>query len=146
MELSAIDKALLLAAFFRGNIPDQNHWTSSSDQIVTLSLFYTEDINSEDCQSRFSNPGYVGGLYDDNGELRPQIESRYHELIELLRQRPQLIEGGGNFETPAHPTYTACRLTDDGIGLIPDIVDLFPRQPEFPNWPDRRAYPGADLV
>ncbi|WP_166831254.1 hypothetical protein [Thalassoroseus pseudoceratinae] len=146
MNLSCIDKSLLLAAFFRGNTRDQDRWTSSSDQVLTLSLFYTGDITSDECQYRFSNRGYVGGLYDDDGELHPQIDSRYQNLIDLLRVQPHLIEGGGNLETPAYPTYTACRLTDDGIRLVPDIIDLFPRKPDFPNWPDRRTYPNPDLV
>ena len=140
MDLSLIDKSLLLAAFFRGNTPDQEHWTSSSDQILTLSLFYTADITSDECQSRFSNCGYVGGLYDDDGELHPEVTSRYQHLIDLLLKQPQLIEGGGDFETPAYPTYTACWLTDDGTRLIPDIIDLFPHKPDFSNWPDRRTY------
>ncbi len=141
MNLPVIDKSLLLATYFRGNTPNQGVWTSSSDQVVTLSLFYTGDITSLECQSRFANRGYVGGLYNDDGELRPQIESRYQHLINLLREYPQLIEGGGDFELPAYPTFTACRLTEDGIRLIPGIIDSFPRKPDFPGWPDQRAYP-----
>ena len=141
MGLSLIDKTLLLAAFFRGNSHDQDRWTSCSDQVVTLSLFFTGDITADDCQTRFSRRRYVGGLYDDDGELQPQIESRYQNLIGLLREQPQLIEGGGDFKTPAQPTYTACRLTDEGIRLVPAIIDSFPRKPDFPNWPDRRTNP-----
>ena len=138
MNLSVIDKSLLLAAFFRGNTSDQRAWTSSSDQVVTLSLFYTGDITADECRSRFSNRGYVGGLYGVDGQLHPQIETRYQNLIDLLREQPQLVEGGGDFATPAYPTYTACRLTDICIRLIPEIIESFPRKPEFPNWPDRR--------
>lgn len=141
--LSLIEKSLLLAAFFRGNTLDQGDWTSSSDQVVTLSLFYTGDITSDECQSRFSTRSYVGGLYDDDGELRPQIEARYQRLIELIWKQPQLIEGGGDLETPAYPSFTACRLTTQGIELIPDIVDRLPRKPDFPNWPDRRSHPSV---
>ena len=141
MNLSNIDKSLLLATFFRGNTPDQERWTSNSDQILTLSLFYTGDINSDECETRFSRRGYVGGLYGDDGELCPEFDSRYEHLMELLRTQPELIEGGGDFGTPAEPAFTSCRLTDEGIRLIPDIIDLFPRKPVFPNWPDRRAYP-----
>ena len=141
MTLSAIDKSLLLATYFRGNILDQDRWTSSSDQVLTLSLFYTGDMTSEECQARLANRGYVGGLYDDDGELHPQIESRYHILMDLLREQPELIEGCGNFETPADPTYTACRLTELGITFIPNLIDSFPRKPHFANWPDRRTYP-----
>jgi len=146
MNISLIDNSLLLAAFFRGNTRDQDRWTSSSDQVVTLSLFYTGDISAEDCRSRFSNRGrVVGGLYDDRGELQPLIETRYRHLINLLREQPQLIEGGGNFETPAHPAYTACRITDDAVRRIPDIIDQFPRKPDFPDWPDRRTFPDPEV-
>ncbi len=141
MALSVVDKSLLLAAFFRGNTPDQKIWTSSSDQVVTLSLFYTGDITFSDCQSRFSNEHYLGGLYDDDGELKSQINDRYRHLMTLLRNYPKLIEGGGDYETPAYPTFTACRLTAEGIDLIPEIIDLFPHKPNFDNWPDRRTYP-----
>lgn len=141
MNLSVIDKSLLLAAFFRGNTREQERWTSNSDQVVTLSLFYTGDISSDECQSRFSNPGYLSGLCDDTGELHPQIETRYQHLIELLRTQPRLIEGGGDFDMPVWPTYTACRLTDEGLRLIPEVIDLFPHKPEFPNWQDQRTYP-----
>ena len=140
MHLSQVDNALLLAAFFRGDMLDQDRWTSSSDQVLTLSLFYTGDITADDCQSRFSKNGHVGGLYDEDGELHSQIETRYRHLINLLREQPQLIEGGGDFDAPAYPTYTACRLTDHGVKLIREIIDLFPRKPDFPLWPDRRRF------
>jgi hypothetical protein len=146
MNLSPVDSSLLLAAYFRGNTLDQDRWTSCSDQVLTLSLFYTGDITSEDCISRFSNRGYVGGLYDDDGELCIQVESRYSNLIDLLQRQPQLLEGGGDFDTPAYPTFTACRLTNDGIQLIPQFIDLFPAKPKLRNWPDRRTYPMANLL
>ena len=146
MNLSVVEKSLLLAAYFRGNTHDDRRWTSSSDQVLTLSLFFTGAITSHDCVSRFANRGYVGGLYDEDGELNDLIESRYLELIELLRAQPQLIEGGGNFDTPAHPTFTACRLTNEGVRLIRAFIDQFPRKPDFPNWPDRRPCPNSDLV
>ena len=139
MNLSTIDKSLLLAAYFRGNTCDQDLGTSCSDQVVTLSLFYTCDITAQDCQNRFSNRGYVGALYDDDEELNPEIAMRYQQLIDLLRKQPNLIEGSGDFKTPAHPTYTACRLTDDGIRLIPDIIKSLPCKPDFPNWLDQRT-------
>lgn len=139
MSLSSIDESLLLAAYFRGNTLDQQGWTSSSDQVVTLSLFYTGDITSDECECRFSTKGYVGGLYDENGKVHPRITARYRHLIELLRKRPELIEGGGDFTTPAEPTYTACRLTHEGVGLVPHIIEAFPAKPDFSNWPDRRS-------
>ena len=146
MNISDIDKSLLLAAFFRGNTHEQDRWTSCSDQVVTLSLFYTDEITAGECESRFSERSYVGGLYDDNGDLKPEIESRYNKLIELTRQYPSLIEGGGDFDTPAHPTYTACRLTDDALKLVPDLIATFPHKPEFANWPDRRTNYDANLL
>jgi len=111
-----------------------------------LSLFYTGDISPEDCITRLSIRGYVSGLYDDEGELRQEIASRYQNLIDLLERQPLLLEGGGDFDTPAHPTFTACRLTDDGIQLIPQFIYLFPTKPEFQNWPDRRTDPIAKLL
>lgn len=146
MNLSLVDRSLLLAAYFRGNTLDQDRWTSCSDQVLTLSLFYTGDISTEECISRLSNRGYVSGLYDDEGELCQQISSRYKNLIDLLERQPLLLEGGGDFETPAYPTFTACRLSNEGIQLIPQFIHLFPTKPEFPNWPDRRSNPIAKIL
>ena len=145
MNLSDIENSLLLAAFFRGNTREQDRWTSCSDQVVTLSLFYTGDISADECESRFSDRSYVGGLYDNNGDLQPEIEFRYNKLIELIRQYPVLIEGGGDFDTPAYPTYTACRLTDSALELVPSLLAAFPSKPEFPNWPDRRTESDARM-
>lgn len=140
MPISAVEKSLLVAAYFRGGSSDDSHWTSNSDQIVTLSLFYTGDISSEDCAHRFSQRRYVGRLYDEDGQLTEEIATRYQFLINLLREHPELIEGGGDFETPAHPTYTACRLTDAGRDLAAMLIPSFPQKPEFPNWPDKRTF------
>ena len=145
MNLSLVDRSLLLAAYFRGNTLDQASWTSCSDQVLALSLYYTGDISPEDCISRLSNRGYVSGLYDEAGELCQQISSRYQNLVDLLERQPLLLEGGGDFDTPAYPTFTACRLTNEGIQLIPKFIYLFPTKPEFQNWPDRRTYPIANM-
>lgn len=138
MNLTAADEALLLAAYFRGNDQRQQRWTSSCDQVVVLSLFYSGHLNSEQCLDRFSRRGYVGGLYDEEGELRPEIEDRYQLLIDLMRRCPDLIQGSGDLEVPAHPTFTACRLTTSGLRLAPTMVGRFPAKPDFPDWPDRR--------
>lgn len=137
--ISAIDKSLLLAAFFRGNATNQELWTSCSDQVVTLSLFYTGEINFNECESRFSNRGCVGGLYQEFGELQPLIRTRYQLLVDLIRNKPQYIEGGGDFETPADTTFTACRLTDKGVQLATMIIEEFPSKPVFTNWSDERV-------
>ena len=150
MSLNSIEESLLLAAYFRGRIPEDDRWRSNTDQILTLSLFYTGDISAAGCNDRFANRSYVGKLYADDvdwseedgyGKLTEEIESRYNVLIQLLREHPELIEGGGDFETPAHPTYTACRLTDAGLELATQLIDKFPKKPDFPNWPDRRMPP-----
>ena len=146
MNLSIVDNSLLLATFFRGNTQEQERWSSCSDQVITLSLFYTGAISPDECQSRFTERSYVGGLYDDTGDLKPEIESRYNDLIELFRKYPSLVECGGDFDTPAFPTFTACRLTNAAIRLIPNLLATFPRKPDFPNWPDRRTDPDAGLV
>lgn len=138
--MTRVEQSLLLAAYFRGNLPGQHGWTSSCDQVVTLSLFYTGDISYEDCQLRFSVKSYVSSLYDEDGELTQEIRSRYEELILLLRAHPDLIEGGGNLDTPADPTFTACRLTTEGDKLIPSIIHQFPAKPDFPCWPDMRQF------
>ena len=49
MNISDIDKSLLLAAFFRGNTHEQDRWTSCADQVVTLSLFYADEITAGEC-------------------------------------------------------------------------------------------------
>lgn len=140
MQLSRVDSSLILATYFRG-MRDGERWISSCDQIVTLSLFYTGDLSAAECADRFVKRSYVGGLYDDDGELKAEIADRYRELIKLVQKHPDLIEGGGDFKRPAYPTYTACRLTPRGIDLVPAIIDEFPPKPDFPNWPDRRNVP-----
>jgi hypothetical protein len=140
MSLTRIEQSLLLATFFRGNPPDQDWWTSSCDQVVTLSLYYTGEITFEECQGRFSKKSYVSFLYDSEGELTSEIRSRYEELIRFLRGHPNLIQGGGDLDMPADPTYTACRLTKAGDELIPSIIRQFPAKPDFPRWPDRRQF------
>ncbi len=139
MDLSLIQKSLLLATFFRGNKPDQERWISCADQVVTLSLYYTGQLPTDDIQSRFTKRGYVGGLYDADGMLLPLINDRYAELIELINSQPQFIQGGGDLESPAYPTFTACRLTDSGASLAPNITPLFPDTPDFPSWPNSRT-------
>lgn len=143
-KLTSVEESLLVAAYFRGRTPAEFGWVSNCDQVITLSLFYTGEISADECAVRFSNKSYVGKLYDDDGELMDDIRTRYEVLIDLIRQRPDLILGGGNFETPADPTYTSCRLTQDGITLAVLLMRSFPQKPEFPNWPDK--YPGPSAL
>ena len=144
MTLTRIEDAILLAAYFRGKDSSQQVWSSNSDQVLTLSLFYTRDISYDDCATRFEHRPYLQCVYDGDGQLNEQIEHRYKVLIDLIQQRPDLVEGGGDLKTPADPTYTACGLTDAGCQLARTLESSFPQKPEFPNWPDRRA--SADLV
>jgi hypothetical protein len=140
MSLSRVEQSLILAAYSRGNHPDQVHWSSCCDQVVTLSLFYTGDITPDECARRFSHKSYVAALYDDDGELTAEIRSRYEDLITLLQSHPDLIQGGGDPQLPADPTYTAGRLTAEGDRLIPSLIGAFPKKPEFPHWPDKRVF------
>jgi hypothetical protein len=140
--LSTVEESLLLAAYFRGGPPGDHVWTSNSDQILTLSLFYTGDISSEDCAERFSRKSYISKLYEPDGELSELIETRYGHLIDLVRKHPELIEGGGNLKTPADPTFTSCRLTVAGQRLACSVASSFRPKPDFPNWPDKRTIPG----
>ena len=139
MPLTRIEEAILVAAYFRGKDPSVEVWSSNSDQVLTLSLFYTDDISYDDCASRFEQRPYLRHVYDDDGQLNEQIEHRYKILIDLIQQCPDLIEGGGNLKAPADPTYTACGLTDVGCQLARTLIPSFPKKPEFPNWPDRQA-------
>lgn len=143
--LTTIEAALLLAAYFRGNLPTQKGWISSCDQVITLSLFYTGDITFDDCAYRFSDRSHVLSVYEDEDceEVSHVIRKRYGALIQFLRKRPDLIRGGGDFELPAHPMYTACRLTQAGEELIPELIQQFPTKPDFPNWPDKRSFPNT---
>lgn len=144
MTLTRIDDALLVAAYFRGNDPSAQVWSSNSDQVLTLSPFYTGDISYNDCASRFEHRRYLRCVYGDDGQLNARIEQRYKMLIDLIQHHPDLIESSGDLNTPADPTYTACGLTDAGCRLARALKSSFPQKPEFPNWPDRRAFP--DLV
>lgn len=136
MNVTKVEQSIILAAYFRGHTVGQKPWTSNSDQVVTLSLFYTDDITFDECESRFSNRGHVGGLYDDEGELHSLVAERYRTLVELIKTNLSLIEGGGDVDTPADPTYTACRLTKVGVQMALEIVHNFPSKPEFQRWPD----------
>lgn len=138
MPLSQIEQALLLSAYYRGNLQTDEVSTSSCDQVVTLSLFYTGDITAEDCANRFATESYLTSLYDDDGTLAIEIEERYKELIQLIQQQPELIQGAGDLKTPAWPTFTACRLTDEGCRVALEVLPEFPCKPNFPAWPDRR--------
>lgn len=144
MPLTRIEDAILVAAYFRGRDPSAQIWSSNSDQVLTLSLFYTGDISYDDCASRFDHRPYIRSVYDEDGKLNEQIHGRYKILIHLIEQRPDLIEGGGDLRTPADPTYTACGLTFVGCQLARTLKTTFPQKPEFPNWPDRQV--SADLV
>lgn len=149
MQLTQIEEALVLAAYFRGGRQDDRVWTSNSDQILTLSLFYTGDITCSECEERFLKRSYMQKLYVDtadpienpSGELADEIKDRFRILISLLQGHPELIEGGGDFDTPADPTFTACRLTEAGLQLAESLKTHFPSKPDFPNWPDRRTMP-----
>ena len=143
IDLNRVDRSLLLAAFFRGNARTQSYWTSSCDQVVALSVFYTGDLTYKGCQQRFES-GYVGPLYDLDGELLPDVKRRYYQLIDLLGHRPDLILGGGNLTTPADPSYTACKLTETGISIVPRLQEEFPEKPTFGKWPDKNS--PADLT
>jgi hypothetical protein len=69
------------------------------------------------------------------------IASRYHALIELLQSHSHLFEGGGNLKSPAHPTFTSCRLTRDGQQFALSVAKNFPNKPDFLYWPDKRTLP-----
>lgn len=149
MSLTRIEESLVLAAYFRGGSKDQQTWRSNTDQILTLSLFYTGDITGTDCAQRLSQRSYVQKLYDEAadevehpwGKLTEEVQGRYDILIGLLRSHPELIEGKGNFDTPALPTYTSCRLTEAGLRLAETLEEQFSKKPDFPNWPDKRTMP-----
>jgi hypothetical protein len=139
--LKHIEQSLLVAAYFRGGTREEQIPRSNSDQIVVLSLFYTGEISFTECAERFASK-FWRRLYQDDGEhLIPMIESRYHELLALLLQHPELIEGFGNLETPADPTYTSCRLTGDGVAAARRLIPRLPTKPDFPDWPDNRTFP-----
>lgn len=140
MHLSKIEESLLAAAYFRGGGPDDRAWVSNSDQIVTLSLFYTGDITADDCAERFSRKRCISKLYRPDGKLIETIETRYRQLIDLLGEHPELIEGGGDLVTPSDPTFTSCRLTLAGQELACSLIPSFRPKPEFPNWPDKRSF------
>ena len=139
MPLSRVEESLIVATYFRGRTPEDHIWRSSSDQIVTLSLFYTGDITAEDCVDRFSVKPYIRGLYTPEGVLEEDIRTRYQELIRLVKTRNDLIANGGDMNRPADPTFTSCGLTDAGLSLISSLIRFFPPKPDFPNWPDRRS-------
>ncbi|MDB5337109.1 MAG: hypothetical protein JWN70_2728 [Planctomycetaceae bacterium] len=143
LSLTAIENSILLATYFRGESLDTAIWISNTDQIITLSLFYTGDISFADCAARLSIRSYVQNLYDDNGNLTAEIDSRYTVLINLLHQHPELLEGAGDFQLPAFPTYTSLRLTEHGLRLALDLINSFPAKPDFLDWPDQREIPGS---
>lgn len=139
--LSTVEQSLILAAYYRGNLLYDAFTRACCDQVITLSLFYTADISEHDCIERFKNRSYVM-LYwkndDENEGLAEPLLQRYLTLIELIDNHPDLIEGFGNLRSPAHPCYTACRLTQGGEAIAQATFSRFPSKPLFENWPDRR--------
>lgn len=141
-QLTLVEESLLLAAFYRGNLLDDSFNRACCDQVITLSLFYTGDISNQDCIERFKKRSYVMLFWKDGNEnngLETTLSGRYSKLIELIDQHPDLIEGFGNLHSPANPCYTACRLTQTGIGVAKASFNRFEVKPDFPNWPDRRS-------
>lgn len=148
MQLSLVQESIILAAYFRGGSNDDYVWRSNSDQILTLSLFYTGDISAEDCEDRFAEFGYVKKLYVEEStptsdeecrKLAEGIDARYRVLIQMIRENSDLIQGAGNLDLPSDPTFTSCKLTDAGYSLALTLGGMFPLKPEFENWPDRRT-------
>lgn len=139
VNLSFVEESLILAAYFRGNLPDDDRWISSCDQVVTLSLFYTGEITEAECSRRFQKRGCLSGLYAGDGQLHPEIKLRYDALLGMLRDYSDLIQGGGDTKRPADPTFTACRLTDKGVSIAASVHGQFMNKPHFPDWPDRRT-------
>lgn len=141
VSLSLIEESLLVAAYYRGGSSSDEIWRSNSDQIITLSLFYTGELSSEDCAERFSDRCGVAGQYQEDGELTVLVKSRYAQLLKMLQAHPELIEGAVNFETPVDPIYTSCRLTEAGMNLARQLIPSLPQKPEFSKWPDKRTFP-----
>lgn len=138
MALSKVEESFLVAAYFRG-VTENTGWTSNSDQIVALSLYYTGNITFQDCEDRFSL-GCVKN-YDKNVELFPEVRDRYRALLDFVERYPEYIDAAGDLVTPADPTYTSCRLTAAGVSLAIELIDRFPDKPGFAHWPDKRKHP-----
>lgn len=143
MPLSPVEKALLVAAYYRSGSQDGCVWTSNPDQIVTLSLFYTGELSSEECVERFSEFGGVGGLYNESGELNEPVATRCMELIELLQKHPELIGGADDLGSPPSLIIANCLPTEAGLQLASSLIPTFRQKPEFWHWPDRRKFPEA---
>lgn len=86
IQLDRIEQSLLVAAYFRGQRDLDETWHASANQIVTLSLFYTGDISSDDCVERFATRSYMKRIYEQ-GELREEIALRYRSRQSHLNLR-----------------------------------------------------------
>jgi hypothetical protein len=139
MTLSHVEQALLIAAYFRGALSGDRYVTASCSEVINLSLFYTGDITGKTCEERFLRIPEPH-LYDEDGNLVDDIRLRYEVLIDFICNHPGLIEGAGNLDLPADPSFTGCRLTRAGVELATSFIPLFPTKPEFPERPDRRKY------
>ena len=146
MSLTQIEEAILVAAYYRGKAPSEQVWSSNSDQVLTLSLFYTGDISHNACASRFEHRPYLRCVYDDDGRLNEQLKHRYRVLIDLIQQHPDLINGGGDFKAPADPTYTACGLTDAGLPHGSHFDILVPKETRIPKLARRTSIPGLGII
>lgn len=81
MVLTVIEESLVLAAYYRGGSHDDQVWTSNTDQILTLSLYFTGDISDTDCVERFS-------IYSDIVLAVPRHEpAEPQEAIKPLRRQ-----------------------------------------------------------
>ena len=66
--------------------------------------------------------------YDERHDIANEVvEDWYRILIAMTHQTPApLLEGAGNLELPAFPTYTACGLTSKGKEIAEKLFTEFP--------------------
>ena len=144
MKYSKEQKALILAAYYRGGDIADNPVRACTDQVIVLSNYFTETISLDDTLHSLQHKGHVTGIHDDEGELLPLNEKRYYILIDLVRQDPDVVEGLGNWGNevkelpPSDVHFNSVRLKEKGLEIAKTYKDEFPPVPNFPEWPNRR--------
>ncbi|HVS35550.1 MAG TPA: hypothetical protein VMS17_08210 [Gemmataceae bacterium] len=119
-ELTQRERLLLMAAYFRGAKPGAEIRANCA-RVLRQALLWAGLWNEQlerDERRDVSNP---------------VIEEWYSSLIAMTRVAPEsglLIEGAGNLQSPpkgpAFPSYTGCRLTNEGGALAERLLAEYP--------------------
>lgn len=120
--MEVIVRRLLEAARVECGAPPQAVFVKSA-KVVRRALTAADDLS----------PASRRALADETNELTPAVERYYDVLVRLVYGGgwEPFMEGQGNFgcvcvghpeNPPAHPRYTECRITPQGLQYLADAA------------------------